>query len=210
MIVEEWRVLIVLALECRWRHTICFDCGGRIRTCELVIQSHGFLPTETTPHFGDMPFAEVSAICCEVPQPESCRRKERDSNPQGFAARPTSNRMPSPIGLPFRVPIQQFRSCGICLRIDVCLQEPSRQPEQPMLSHKETVTENNATSKKNCGVQHLGFRDSFRIRPGVRVFFKTIHTLNSHLFQQQRSGSALGIFRVLSYATPLGQGRSPY
>ena len=68
LIVEEWRVLIVLALECRWRHTIYFGSGGRIRTCELVIQSHGFLPTETTPHFGDIPFAEVSAICCEVPQ----------------------------------------------------------------------------------------------------------------------------------------------
>lgn len=25
-------------------------CGGRTRTCGLVIQSHGFLPAETTPH----------------------------------------------------------------------------------------------------------------------------------------------------------------
>lgn len=26
------------------------NCGGRNRTCELVVQSNGFLPTETTPH----------------------------------------------------------------------------------------------------------------------------------------------------------------
>ena len=26
------------------------NCGGRTRTCGLVIQSHGFLPAETTPH----------------------------------------------------------------------------------------------------------------------------------------------------------------
>src|SRR5690606_2683015 len=25
-------------------------CGGRNRTCALVVQSHGFLPAETTPH----------------------------------------------------------------------------------------------------------------------------------------------------------------
>ena len=26
------------------------SCGGRNRTCRLVVQSNGFLPTETTPH----------------------------------------------------------------------------------------------------------------------------------------------------------------
>jgi hypothetical protein len=26
------------------------SCGGRIRTCGLVVQSNGFLPAETTPH----------------------------------------------------------------------------------------------------------------------------------------------------------------
>ena len=30
------------------------------------------------------------------------RRKERESNPQGIAARPFSRRLPSPVGLPFR------------------------------------------------------------------------------------------------------------
>ncbi len=163
---------MALALERRLRHTIRFDCGGRIRTCELVIQSHGFIPTETTPHFASMPIAEFITMLPDARQTGPCRRKERDSNPQGFAARPTSNRMPSPIGLPFRVSIQQFRSCGICLLIDVCLQEPSRQPEQPMRSHKETVTENNATSKKNCGVQH----------PGLSRFFPNT-TRRESLFQ---------------------------
>ena len=32
-----------------------------------------------------------------------CQRKERESNPQGRKAQPASNRVPSPVGLPFRI-----------------------------------------------------------------------------------------------------------
>ena len=41
------------------------------------------------------------------PRAHRCQRKERESNPQGFDARPLSKRLPSPIGLPFRT-----LSCG--------------------------------------------------------------------------------------------------
>ena len=41
--------------------------------------------------------------------PYCFERKERESNPQGRKAQPASNRVPSPIGLPFRF-VQFFKS----------------------------------------------------------------------------------------------------
>ena len=37
-------------LPIAYRAMLGSHCGGRNRTCELVVQSHGFLPAETTPH----------------------------------------------------------------------------------------------------------------------------------------------------------------
>ncbi len=86
-------------------------CGGRSRTCGPVVQSHVFLPTETTPQSNvqsalreSNPPVQLGRL---VPKPIGqghvlCRRKERESNPQGSCARPASNGVPSPVGLPFR------------------------------------------------------------------------------------------------------------
>ena len=87
------------------------SCGGRSRTCGPVVQSHVFLPTETTPQSNvqsalreSNPPVQLGRL---VPKPIGqghvlCRRKERESNPQSSCARPASNGVPSPIGLPFR------------------------------------------------------------------------------------------------------------
>jgi hypothetical protein len=86
------------------------SCGGRSRTCGLVVQSHAFLPTETTPHRHESALRESNPpvqLGRLVPAPIGqghvlSRRKERESNPQGCHARPASNGVPSPVGLPFR------------------------------------------------------------------------------------------------------------
>lgn len=49
------------------------SCGGRSRTCGLVVQSHGFLPTETTPQSANQSARRESNPPCQlgrlVPQP---------------------------------------------------------------------------------------------------------------------------------------------
>ena len=46
------------------------DCGGRNRTCGLVVQSHGFLPAETTPQNWSVDRGQLSVVqasqdvCC--------------------------------------------------------------------------------------------------------------------------------------------------
>ena len=58
------------------------SCGGRIRTCGLVVQSHEFLPTETTPQ-------ETAGI-----RTMSAQSVSRESNPPVRGGSP----MPLPLG----------------------------------------------------------------------------------------------------------------
>ena len=84
------------------------SCGGRNRTCRLVVQSNGFLPTETTPHRAKCP-AGIEPACpawkagtfAARPRARvfSVKRKPWGSNPQR-TVRPhlLSRQAPQPVG----------------------------------------------------------------------------------------------------------------
>ncbi len=85
--------------------------GGRNRTCGLVIQSHashtnsddpGMKLASRVPGGNRTRLSSLEGWCLCQSAKGTCRRKGRESNPQGREARPASNGVPSPVGLPFR------------------------------------------------------------------------------------------------------------
>ena len=85
--------------------------GGRNRTCGLVIQSHashtnsddpGIKVASRVPGGNRTRLSSLEGWCLSRSATGTCRRKGRESNPQGREARPASNGVPSPVGLPFR------------------------------------------------------------------------------------------------------------
>ena len=59
-------------------------------------------PASRVPGGNRTRLASLEGWCLCQSAKNTCRRKERESNPQGCEARPGSSGVPSPVGLPFR------------------------------------------------------------------------------------------------------------
>ncbi len=147
----------------------------RTITSSAQVRGEGFEPPSPGSKPGSLPLADPRSYfeqeCPAGVEPASpawkagtsaarprarSKRKERESNPQGFIARLFSRQLPSPIGLPFRYPscggrnrtCDQWRLTGACLY----QHRPHRNAESGVVGFEPTIS--CSRSRRNSRLSH--------------------------------------------------------